>query len=256
VPLRSIIDVKKILAPRTIPRYNLYPAAAITAFMIPGYSTGQGIARMDALASTLPEGYKYEWSGMTYQEQETSGQIVALIGVALMFGYLFLVAQYESWTVAMGIILTLPVAALGALIGVLILHLSISIYVQLGMLLLVGLVAKNGILIMEFAQHQHEEKGLPILDAAAIAGRERFRSVIMTSFTCVVGIAPMLLAEGAGAVSRIHVGTTMFFGMAIATLIGIFLIPGIYVVLQRNRERSKALLKRLFGHKEAQTDEK
>ncbi|MDR1943317.1 MAG: efflux RND transporter permease subunit [Synergistaceae bacterium] len=253
-PLRSFVTIKKILAPRSINRYNLYPSAGITAIMAPGFSTGQGIERVTELSGGLPEGYKFEWSGMTYQEQAASGQVVVIIMIALAFGYLFLVAQYESWTVPMGVILSLPVALLGALIGVMVMGLSMSIYVQLGILLLIGLAAKNAILIVEFAQEQREIRGLSILDAAAEAGRERFRSVMMTAFTCVFGVMPMLFASGAGASSRIHVGTTMFFGMSVATVFGIFLIPGVYVVLQRNRERVKSALKKVFArNQEAQS---
>lgn len=246
VPVQNFATLKKILAPRSISRYNLYPTAAITIFMNPGYSTGQGIARIGQLVSELPEGYAYEWSGLTYQEQEASGQVILIIGIALLFGYLFLVAQYESWTVPLGVILSLPVALLGALIGIMVMKLSLSIYAQLGILLLVGLSAKNAILIIEFAQEQHEVHGLSILDAAAEAGRERFRSVMMTALTCVIGVLPMLFASGAGAGSRLHVGTTMFFGMSLATGIGIFLIPGLYTVLQTNRERVKNLISRMF----------
>ena len=250
VPLHSFMTLEKTLAPRAINRYNLFPSAGITVIMKPGFSTGQGIARIEQLASELPAGYSYEWSGMTYQEQQAGGQVLLIIGIALLFGYLFLVAQYESWTVPMGVILSLPVALLGALIGILVMRISLSIYTQLGILLLVGLAAKNAILIIEFAQEQHEVHGLSILDAAAEAGRERFRSVMMTALTCVIGVMPMLVATGAGAASRRHVGTTMFFGMSIATIFGIFLIPGLYVVLQANRERIKARIKRAFSKRQ------
>ncbi|MDR1020772.1 MAG: efflux RND transporter permease subunit [Synergistaceae bacterium] len=246
VPLKSLVTLKKVLAPRSVTRYNLYPAASITAFTSQGFSTGQLMSRLDALSANLPEGYKYDLTGMSYQEQAASGQVVFIIAIALLFGYLFLVAQYESWTVPMGVMLSLPVALLGAMLGIVAMKLSISIYVQLGILLLVGLVAKNAILIIEFAQEQHEVYGLSIFDAAAEAGRERFRSVMMTAFTCVFGVLPMLFASGAGAASRRHVGTTMFFGMSVATVFGIFVIPGIYAVLQKNRERVKAVFKRLF----------
>jgi hydrophobe/amphiphile efflux-1 (HAE1) family protein len=247
VPVDSFMTMKKIMAPRSISRYNLFPSAAVTVVLAPGFTSGQGIARIMELEKTLPEGYVCAWSGMTYQEMQSGGQVVLIIGVALLFGYFFLVAQYESWTVPLGVILSLPVALLGALGGVLFMGISLSIYTQLGILLLVGLAAKNAILIIEFAKEQHDEHGLPILQAAAEAGFERFRSVLMTAFTCVCGVFPMLVARGAGASSRLHVGTTMFFGMSVATIFGIFLIPGLYVVLQTNRERAKAAISRLFG---------
>ncbi|MDR3075674.1 MAG: efflux RND transporter permease subunit, partial [Synergistaceae bacterium] len=208
VPVEAFTTIKRTLAPRSISRYNLYPAAGITVLMKPDFSSGEGIARVEELVKELPDGYVVEWSGMTYQEQQASGQTVLIICIALLFGYLFLVAQYESWTVPMGVILSLPVALLGALAGIYVMGLSLSIYAQLGILLLVGLAAKNAILIIEFAQEQHEVHGLSILDAAAEAGRERFRSVMMTALTCVIGVSPMLVAEGAGAGSRLHVGTT------------------------------------------------
>jgi hydrophobe/amphiphile efflux-1 (HAE1) family protein len=247
VPMQSFMTLKKTLAPRSIARYNLYPSAALTVMMRPGFSSGQGIERILELEKTLPEGYTCAWSGMTYQERESGSQVGLIIGIALLFGYFFLVAQYESWTVPMGVILSLPVALLGALAGIFTMRISLSIYTQLGILLLVGLAAKNAILIIEFAKEQHDDHGLPIIQAAAEAGFERFRSVLMTAFTCVFGVFPMLIAKGAGAVSRLHVGTTMFFGMAVATVFGIFLIPGLYVVLQTNRERVKAFISRLFS---------
>jgi hydrophobe/amphiphile efflux-1 (HAE1) family protein len=249
VPIQTFTTFRQTQAPRSISRYNLYPAAQITALMAPGASTGQGMDRVLQISDELPDGYVSEWSGMTYQEQEAQGQTVMIIVIALMFGYLFLVAQYESWTVPLGVIFSLPVALLGALIGLFIMKLSLSIYAQLGILLLVGLAAKNAILIIEFAQEQHEILGRSILDAAAEAGRERFRSVMMTALTCVIGVSPMLVAEGAGAASRLHVGTTMFFGMSMATAFGIFLIPGLYVVLESNRERAKRLISSLLSKK-------
>ena len=255
VPMRSFTTLRKTLAPRSIARYNLYPSAGITVILNQGYSSGQGMDVVRGIASTLPEGYAFEWSGQTYQEQESSGQVGIILVIAILFGYLFLVAQYESWTVPMAVILSLPVALLGALIGIKVMGISMSVYTQLGILLLVGLAAKNAILIVEFAQEQHDVNGLSILDAAAQGARERFRSVMMTALTCVIGVLPMLFAAGAGAGSRLHVGTTMFFGMSISTGFGIFIIPGLYVVLQTNRERIKALLGRFFAKGRVSGDE-
>ena len=255
VPVQSFTTLRKVLAPRTVNRYNLFPSAGITAITRPGFSSGQGMDAVEKLAAELPEGYSYEWSGMSFQEREAGGQTGIIIAIAVLFGYLFLVAQYESWTVPMGVILSLPVALLGALVGIFIMKISLSIYAQLGILLLVGLSAKNAILIIEFAKEQHDEHGQSILDAARIAGGERFRSVMMTALTCVIGVLPMLFATGAGAGSRLHVGTTMFFGMSVATGFGIFLIPGLYVVLQTYREKAKAMIGRMFSNAPKEVEE-
>lgn len=239
VPLRSFTTLKKVLMPRTADRYNLYPSAYINASVARGYSTGQAMKRAMKTVKELPPGYKLEWSGMTDQEQKAGRQIAGVFCMALLFGYLFLVAQYESWAVPLAVMLSLPVAFLGALSGIILMHTSMSIYSQLGILVLTGLAAKNAILIIEFAQEQHEVHGVPILESAENAARERYRAVLMTALTCVFGVLPMLFASGAGAISRIHVGTTMCFGMAISTAIGIFIIPGLYVILQGFREKIK-----------------
>lgn len=249
VPLQSLASVKKTLAPRSISRYDLFPSAGITIVMKQGYSTGQGIKRVEQLDDDFPDGYKYEWSGMTYQEQNASGQTAVLIAIALVFAYLFLVAQYESWTVPIPVMLFLPIALLGSLVGVYIMGLSISIYVQLGILLLIGLSAKNAILVVEFAKEQHEENGLSIIDAATEALGERFRAVLMTAFTCVAGMIPMLFASGAGAGSRKAVGTSIFFGMIVATVFGVLLIPALYVLFQSAREKISG------RHKDAENKE-
>ena len=237
VPVQSLTEIKQTLAPRSINRYNLYPSAAITIVMKQGFSTGQGIKRVEQIDDDFPAGYEYEWSGLTYQEQNASGQTAVLIAIALIFAYLFLVAQYESWTVPIPVILFLPIALLGALIGAWIMGLSVSIYVQLGILLLIGLSAKNAILVVEFAKEQHEENGLSIIDAATEALGERFRAVLMTAFTCVAGMLPMLFASGAGAASRKAVGSSIFYGMIVATVLGVLMIPALYVIFQGAREK-------------------
>lgn len=242
VPLSAFTTFKKTAALRSVQRYNLYPSAEINIILKPGYTTGQGIARVQQLSEEFPEGYFYEWTGQTYQEQKSEGEFALIIIAAVTFGFLFLVAQYESWTIPLAVMLSLPIAVLGALIGIMVMQISISIYTQLGILLLVGLATKNAILIIEFAKEERELRGSSIIAAAAEAARERFRSVLMTAFTCVLGVVPMLFASGAGAESRIHVGTTMFFGMIIATVFGVFLIPGLFVMMQTFREKLKAAI--------------
>ena len=246
VPAESLATVRRTFAPRSVNRYNLYPSAGITVMLAPGYSSGQGMEAVAQIAGALPEGYSYEWSGQTYQEQQSEGQLLWVVAVAVVFGFLFLVAQYESWSAPLAVILSLPTALLGALVGIFVMNISLSVYTQLGILLLVGLATKNAILIVEFAKEEREEHGLSILEAAEKGARERFRSVLMTAFTCVCGVAPMLFASGAGAESRLHVGTTMFFGMGIATVFGIFLIPGLYVLMQSCRERVKGAVGNFF----------
>lgn len=250
VPLSSVLTVREITAPRNVSRYNLYPCADFTIMPAEGYSTGQVMQRIAELFRELPEGYAYEWSGQTFQEQREGNQFMLIIGSAVIFGFLFLVAQYESWLTPVGVMLSLPIAILGALIGIIIMGLTTSVYTQLGMLLLVGLATKNAILIIEFAKEERELRGASIRAAAAEAARERFRSVLMTAFTCVLGAAPMLLAKGAGAESRIHVGTVMFFGMTVATVLGIFLIPGLFVMMQTLREGVKSMLGMSNGYED------
>ena len=243
VPIQSLATIRSIPAPRQVERFNLFPSASVTAITMPGVTSGNVMQTLENIASdALPNDFALAWFGMSYQEKKTESEGMALIFMALVFAYLFLVAQYESWTIPLSVIFSLPVAVSGALIGLQKAGLSLSIYSQLGLVILVGIASKNAILIVEFAQDRHEN-GESILQSATTAAGERFRAVLMTAFTFVLGTLPMVIATGAGAASRRAIGTTVFAGMTIATVFGMFMIPALYVLFQSLREsmsRSKS----------------
>ena len=237
VHMRSLVNLSTVLGPQIVKRYNQFISTQINGDAAPGFSSGQALAAMERLtAKTLPKGYAYDWSAMSFQERKAGGKVSVLFALALLFGYLFLVGQYESWTIPLPIIIYIPVATLGALAGLWITGFSISIYAQIGLVLLVGLASKNAILIVEFSKDRREE-GMSVEKAAIEGARIRFRPVLMTAFTFILGVTPMLIATGAGAGSRRAIGTTVFSGMLAATLVGIFLIPSIYYAFQSFREK-------------------
>jgi len=240
VPMTSLVSLSTVLSPAFVSRYNQFTSAQITGGTNPGYSPKDAIEAMKQVADeTLPDGYSYDWSGVSFQTQKTTGNILFLFGFALLFAYLFLVGQYESWNIPLAIIISIPVAIMGGLTALWWAGLNLSIYAQIGLVLLVGLASKNAILIVEFAQERRKQ-GLSVADAAVEGARIRFRPVLMTTFTFMLGLAPMVIATGAGSNSRRHIGTTVFFGMLASVLIGIFFIPVSYYVFQTLREKGAA----------------
>ncbi len=231
VPLRALVNLRYVLSPRQITRYNQYPSANMSAQPSVNSSTGQAMNATEEILKSLPADYAYEWSGMSYQEKQNQGQINTLILLAVLFAYLFLVAQYESWSIPMPVLMSVVAAVGGGLFGLWITDLPMSIYAQLGLVLLVGLAAKNAILIVEFSKDEYA-RGADAQQAALDGLTQRFRPVLMTAFTFILGMLPMVVATGAGAASRRALGVPVFYGMLIGTMVGLFLIPLFYILVQ------------------------
>jgi HAE1 family hydrophobic/amphiphilic exporter-1 len=237
IPLRTFVSVRDIVGPQSVTHYNIYPSTTVSGIASASYSSGQAITEMQKLCSeTLPQAISYEWSGVSYQEIRAGRQSWKIFLIASVFAFLFLAAQYESWTIPFAIVFVVPIALLGAALFTWVRGYENNIYTQIGIVLLIGLATKTAILLVEFAK-KHHESGYSIFDSAVEASRLRFRPILMTALSFVFGVVPLVIATGAGAISRRNLGTAVFGGMLIATFVGVLMIPVFYVFVQKLTER-------------------
>jgi HAE1 family hydrophobic/amphiphilic exporter-1 len=232
VPIGSVASFRDITGAYRVPRYNLYPSAELQGNMAPGYSTGYGLAAMEKLADArLPDGFGFEWTELAYQEKLVGNTGLLVFGASVVFVFLLLAAQYESWSLPLSVILIVPMCLLAGVSGLLVRGMEVNILGQIGFIVLIGLAAKNAILIVEFAR-QGEEQGLSRIEAAVQAARTRLRPILMTSFAFILGVVPLVIATGAGAEMRQSLGTAVFFGMLGVTGFGLIFTPAFYVVVR------------------------
>jgi hydrophobe/amphiphile efflux-1 (HAE1) family protein len=239
VPLSTLVTMNPVSGPDVIYRYNRYRTAELIGQTAPGFSSGQSAAAMEQIArENLPSGFGFEWTGTVFQQKLSEGKEGFIFGFAAVLVFLFLAAQYESWAIPFAVVLAVPLGLFGALMGVLVRSYAYDVYTQIGIVTLIGLASKNAILIVEYARQRHES-GMSIVKAALAAARLRLRPIIMTSLAFILGVAPLLVATGAGAASRRALGTTVFSGMMAATLLAVLFVPTLYVVTQKIAERKR-----------------
>tara|TARA_A100001391_G_scaffold46046_1_gene27110 strand:+ start:31073 stop:34258 length:3186 start_codon:yes stop_codon:yes gene_type:complete len=238
VPFSSFAQVKWTAGPPSLARYNGYPAMTISGQAAPGHSSGAALAEMEKLAENLPPGISYEWTGLSFEEKQSAGQVGILLGLSLMVVFLLLAALYESWAVPFAVLLIIPAGVLGSVLLSMLRGFSADVYFNVGLITIIGLAAKNAILIVEFAI-EHEAQGKSVRQAVEEAARLRLRPILMTSLAFVAGMVPLVIASGAGAASRAAVGTGVMGGMIAATAIGIFLIPVLYLLVRKHLSRSQ-----------------
>jgi len=234
VPLSTLGSLKPIVGPETVPHYNNYTSAKINGSAAPGYSSGQAVTAMErAAAAALPRDFSCEWTGITYEEIK-AGSIASIV-FSLAMVFVFLILAYESWSMPFMVLLAVPLALFGAILALWLMGQQIDVYSQIGFVMLIGLAAKNAILIVEFAKRRRAE-GVDVVEAAMEAARLRLRPILMTAFAFILGVVPLMVASGAGAASRQSIGTTVFGGMLAATLLTLLFVPVFYAVIEQLRE--------------------
>jgi HAE1 family hydrophobic/amphiphilic exporter-1 len=234
VPIGAIAHLGPVVAPALITAYNMYPSATIVGGPARGFSSGQSMAAMERIAKqVLPGDVSYEWSAMSYQEKITGNQLYTLFGLSVLLVYFCLAGQYGSWILPLAVLSAVPLALLGPVVTLSALGLANNLYTQIGLMLLIALSAKNGILIVEVARERRTIDGLPVLEAAIEAARERFRPILMTSFAFILGVVPLVIATGAGANARRSLGISVFSGMIASTCLAVLFVPSFFVLLQR-----------------------